>query len=172
MAKAASRASTRNRNHTDSNAKSVSVGVLNGALVDMMDLTNATRQAHWNVKGPQFYGLHTMFEMFYTTLNTDTDEVAERLVQLGGITDGTTQAVGEKTRLEPYPRDLLQGLDHCDALSSRYSAIADNLRDGIEKTDEAGDPDTSDLLTAVSQNIEKFLWMLDAHLDGREGAAA
>lgn len=167
MAKAA-RTITRTRNDTDSNAKAVSQDVLQAIVSDAIDLTNATRQAHWNVKGSHFYGLHQMFERFYNMLNKNTDEMAERMVQLGGVPDGTTQGTGGRTRLIAYDAQLLDGLEHCDALADRYSALAHSLRDGIDKTDEAGDADTSDLLTQVSQEVEQALWMIEAHLQGKD----
>ncbi|MBR0654729.1 DNA starvation/stationary phase protection protein Dps [Plastoroseomonas arctica] len=150
-------------NDVPDNAKKVSIGVLQGVLVDTSDLTNATRQAHWNVKGPQFAGLHKMFEKFYGELNELADEIAERIVQLGAIADGTTQTIGDTTRLEAYSNKLLDGLDHVKALSTRYAALAKSVREGIDSTDEAGDTDTSDLLTEHSRFLDKSLWMLEAH---------
>ena len=150
-------------NNVPDNAKKISVGVLQGVLVDSSDLTNATRQAHWNVKGPQFAGLHKLFEEFYTTLNDLTDVVAERIVQLGAIADGTTQTIGDTTRLEPYSKTLLDGMDHVKALATRYASLANTVREGIDATDEAGDAETSDLLNAHGQFIDKSLWMLEAH---------
>ncbi|PWS34076.1 DNA starvation/stationary phase protection protein Dps [Falsiroseomonas bella] len=150
------------RNDLDDNARKTSIGVLQGCLTDGIDLYNATRQAHWNVKGPQFHALHTMFEEFYTTLATDIDELAERLVQLGGTAMGTSQSVAGSTRLPPYPTDLRDGEKHVAALLERYGAVAKALREGIATTDEAGDADTADLLTGVSRNTDKALWMLEA----------
>src|SRR5512139_184559 len=81
------------RNDLADNAKKTSIGVLQACLTDGVDLYNATRQAHWNVKGPNFHALHLMFEEFYTTLATDIDDLAERIVQLGGTANGTSQTV-------------------------------------------------------------------------------
>jgi starvation-inducible DNA-binding protein len=150
-------------NDVPDNGKKIAVGALQGILVDSTDLTNMTRQAHWNVKGPQFAGLHKLFEEFYNKLNVLTDEIAERIVQLGGIADGTTQTIGNTTRLEPYSNKTLEGLDHVRQLASRYGAHAKTVREGIDATDEAGDTDTSDLLTEHSRFIDKCLWMLEAH---------
>jgi starvation-inducible DNA-binding protein len=150
------------RNDLPSNAKKASIGVLNGALADIIDLTNATRQAHWNVKGPNFHGLHVMFEEFYNTLAADTDELAERIVQLGGTALGTTQVVGKATRLAAYPDDLTDGMAHVKALTDRYADLAATIRAGIDETDEAGDADTADILTGVSKHLDKALWMLEA----------
>lgn len=153
------------RNDVADNAKKVSIGVLQACLSDAIDLTNATRQAHWNVKGPHFSALHAMFETFYTQLFEGTDEIAERIVQLGGIAHGTTQTVGAGTRLEPYPTELLAGMDHVRALVPRYAQVAKTLRAGVDETAEAGDADTADLLTGQSRTLDKALWMLEAHLE-------
>lgn len=151
------------RNDVPSNAKQVSINVLQGCLVDGIDLYNATRQAHWNVKGPHFGQLHILFEGFYNALNESTDELAERIVQLGGTAMGTTQTL-TSTRLPPYPTDLYAGMDHVKALADRYAMVAKTLREGIDQTDEAGDADTADLLTEQSRATDKMLWMIEAHL--------
>ncbi|MBY0334431.1 MAG: DNA starvation/stationary phase protection protein Dps [Acetobacteraceae bacterium] len=146
------------------NAKQVSIGVLQACLVDAVDLYNGTRQAHWNVKGPHFGSLHALFETFYTELAADADEIAERIVQLGGIANGTTQVLAAGTRLPAYPTALQGGMDHVRALTERYAQVAKSLRLSIEETDEAGDADTADLLTGLSRAMDKKLWMLEAHL--------
>lgn len=162
MAKAAKTHST--RNDVPGNAKQVSIGVLQGCLVDSIDLYNATRQAHWNVKGPHFGELHRLFEEFYNALHLSSDDLAERIVQLGGTANGTTQTLASGTRLPPYPTDIYAGMDHVTALADRYAQVAKTLRAGIDQTDEAGDADTADLLTEQSRATDKMLWMLEAHL--------
>lgn len=156
------RSAAKSRNDLQDNAKATSIQVLQACLTDSIDLYNTTRQAHWNVKGPNFHGLHTMFETFYTTLETDIDELAERLVQLGGTAVGASQDVAGKTRLAAYPVELKLGSDHVTALADRYAALAKSVREGIDETDEAGDADTADILTGVSKNLDKALWMLEA----------
>ena len=152
------------RNDVPSNAKKASINILQGCLVDSVDLYNATRQAHWNVKGPHFGELHRLFEEFYNALHQSSDDLAERLVQLGGTANGTTQVLANQTRLEAYPTDLYAGMDHVRALADRYAQVAKTLREGIDETDEAGDADTADLLTEQSRAVDKMLWMLEAHL--------
>lgn len=152
------------RNDLGANAKKTSVGVLNAILVDTIDLTNAVRMAHWTVKGPQFIGLHELFGGFYEGLGATTDDIAERCVQLGGTPEGTTQAIGAATRLAPYPADLTDGMAHVAALAERYATLAATVRAGIDTTADAGDADTADLLTGLSRQLDKGLWMLEAHL--------
>ncbi|MBK1660684.1 DNA starvation/stationary phase protection protein Dps [Paracraurococcus ruber] len=164
MAESKSKPTHPTRNDVPTNAKQVSIETLQACLVDAVDLYNATRQAHWNVKGRDFGSLHRLFEEFYTALATSTDDLAERIVQLGGTANGTTQTL-QATRLKPYPTDLYAGLDHVKALADRYAQVAKTLREGIDETDEAGDADTADLLTEQSRAIDKMLWMLEAHLE-------
>ncbi|MCK8783290.1 DNA starvation/stationary phase protection protein Dps [Roseomonas sp. NAR14] len=146
------------------NAKQVSIGILNACLIDAIDLYNATRQAHWNVKGPHFHSIHELLDGFYNALNTSTDDLAERIVQLGGTAHGTTQEIAANTRLEPYPTDVYGGLDNIKLLAARYGAVGKALRKGIDDTDEAGDKDSSDLLTEKSREIDKMTWMIEAFL--------
>ncbi|WP_439595979.1 DNA starvation/stationary phase protection protein Dps [Falsiroseomonas sp.] len=152
----------KSRNDLQDNTKAASIEVLQACLTDGIDLYNTTRQAHWNVKGSNFHGLHLMFETFYNTLADDIDLLAERLVQLGGTAIGASQNVAAKTRLAPYPAELKAGADHVAALMDRYAAMAKSVREGIDDTDEAGDADTADILTNVSKNLDKALWMLEA----------
>lgn len=152
------------RNDLPSNAKQVSIATLQACLSDTVDLYNATRQAHWNVKGPHFAQLHTLFEGFYDQLADAGDELAERIVMLGGTAHGTTQSIASGTRLPPYPTDLHAGMDHVAALADRYAMVGKELRAGIATTTDAGDADTADLLTGLSRAADKMLWMLEAHL--------
>jgi starvation-inducible DNA-binding protein len=152
------------RNDLGANVREASVGLLNATLADTIDLTNGVRMAHWTVRGPHFAALHALFETFYDQLGTATDDIAERVVQLGGTPDGTTQLVGEKSRLDAYPTGLRDGMDHVKALADRYAALATTVRAGIDAADEAGDADTADLMTGLSRTLDKALWMLEAHL--------
>mgnify|MGYP001627674206 CR=1 FL=1 len=152
------------RNDLGENARLTSVGLLNAALVDLMDLTNAVRMAHWTVRGPHFAALHAQFGDFYEQLSETVDDVAERVVQLGGTPDGTTQLAASRTRLAPYSEETRDGLDHVAALTERYAALARTTRAAVDAAAEAGDADTADLLTGTSRMLDKALWMLEAHI--------
>ncbi|MEI6161248.1 MAG: DNA starvation/stationary phase protection protein Dps, partial [Roseococcus sp.] len=146
------------RNTLGENARFASVALLNAALVDLMNLTNGVRMAHWTVRGPHFAALHAKFEEFYDQLGEAVDDSAERVVQLGGTPTGPTQAVGAATRLAPYPADLRDGMAH-------VAALADNTRAAIDAAAEVGGADTEDLLTGTSRMLDTALWMLEAHLE-------
>src|SRR5260221_14760015 len=96
----------KSHNDLSANAKAASIGVLNARLADAIDLALLTKQAHWNIKGPQFIALHEMIDSFRTELDTHVDTMAERVAQLGGTALGTTQVVAAATAIAPYPTDL------------------------------------------------------------------
>jgi len=156
------------RNDLLSNAKTVSIEILNARLADAIDLALLTKQAHWNIKGPNFIALHEMIDGFRTELDSHVDTMAERIVQLGGTALGTTQAVAGSTTLVPYPTDIYSSADHLVALTERYAKVASTVRAAIDATAEAGDADTADLFTAFSRALDKQLWFLEAHLQERE----
>lgn len=151
-------------NDLKSNAKQVSIGVLNARVAAGIDLALLTKQAHWNLKGPQFIAVHEMLDGFRTQVDTAVDPMAERVVQLGGTALGTTQSVAQATTLKPYPTEIYAVADHLNALIERYSAVANGVRSGIDQTAQAGDADTADILTGISRDLDKALWFLEAHV--------
>ncbi len=153
-------------NDLKSNSKKVSIEILNARLADGIDLALLTKQAHWNIKGPQFIALHEMIDGFRTEIDVHVDTMAERVVQLGGTALGTTQAVGKTSTLEAYPTDIYKSEDHLNALTARYAKAANLVRAAIDETGDAGDADTADIFTAYSRALDKALWFLEAHLQG------
>lgn len=157
------------RNDTPSNAKKVALETLQARLADGIDLALDIKQAHWNLKGPQFIGIHEMLDGFRTEMDDYNDKVAERITQLGGTARGTAQAVTKETQLPAYPLDTYAIADHLAALIDRYAAYANAVRKNIDETDEAGDPGTADLFTEISRGVDKSLWFLEAHVQEPTG---
>jgi starvation-inducible DNA-binding protein len=151
-------------NDLKSNSKKVAIELLNARLADGIDLALLTKQAHWNLKGPQFIAVHEMIDGFRTEIDGHVDTMAERVVQLGGTALGTTQTVGKATTLEAYPTDIYKSEDHLNALTQRYAKAANLVRAAIDESDDAGDADTADIFTAYSRALDKALWFLEAHL--------
>jgi starvation-inducible DNA-binding protein len=140
------------------------IEILNQQLVDLINLQMQCKQAHWNVKGPHFIGLHELFDTIAEEVEKLVDEVAERSVAIGGTVDGTVEGVTKKTALDAYPTTIFDGKDHVDAISSALAAVGKNVREAIDQTDELGDADSADLLTDVSRILDKRLWFVEAHL--------
>lgn len=152
------------KNNLKSNAKSVAIELLNARVADCIDLALLTKQAHWNLKGLQFIGVHEMLDGFRTQVDAYVDTMAERITQLGGTALGTTQTTAKGTTLAPYPVDIYAIPDHLAALIDRYGKAANNVRESIDQADEAGDADTVDIFTEVSRGLDKALWFLEAHV--------
>jgi len=140
--------------------------LLNAALADLIDLQLQAKQAHWNVKGPHFIGLHELFDSVYEEVSEYVDTVAERAVAIGGTAEGTIDVVGKRTKLDAYPTDITSGQDHVNALSSALAGVGKTVRAAIDRSNELGDADTADLFTEVSRGIDKKLWFVEAHLQG------
>src|SRR6266446_10663844 len=94
------------KNDLPTNAKTAVIAVLNENLAAAVDLALATKQAHWNLRGPQFIAVHEMLDGFRTELDDHVDTMAERVVQLGGTAMGTSQAVAKKSEIPAYPTDI------------------------------------------------------------------
>ena len=152
------------RNDMPSNAKSTAISLLNQNLATLIDLALITKQAHWNLKGSNFIGVHEMLDGFRDTIDEHVDIIAERVVQLGGTALGTTQTVAESSKLKAYPTDIYKVHDHLLALIERYGDAANDIRKAIDEADEAGDADTADIFTAASRALDKNLWFLEAHI--------
>jgi starvation-inducible DNA-binding protein len=142
--------------------------LLNQRLADCIDLQTQCKQAHWNVKGPSFIALHKLFDEINEDVEKYVDLLAERVVQLGGVAEGTARTVAGRSRLEEYPDQLAKGQEHVDALSSALATFGHGTRVAINEADELGDPATADILTEITRGIDKWLWFVEAHQqDGR-----
>ena len=140
------------------------VELLNARLADCKDLQTQVKQAHWNVKGPNFISLHLLFDKINDDVEEYVDEIAERAVQLGGVAEGTARMVAKRSSLAEYPANAADGRSHVDALSSALAAFGKAARKAIEQANELGDLDTADVFTEVSRGVDKWLWFVEAHL--------
>ena len=140
------------------------VELLNARLADCKDLQTQVKQAHWNVKGPNFISLHLLFDKINDDVEEYVDEIAERAVQLGGVAEGTARMVARRSSLAEYPASAADGRSHVEALSAALAAFGKSARKAIGEADNLGDLDTADLFTEVSRGIDKWLWFVEAHL--------
>ena len=140
------------------------VDLLNGRLADCVDLQTQTKQAHWNVKGPNFIALHELFDKIHEEVDEYVDTIAERAVQLGGVAEGTARIVAKRSSLAEYPTNVEDGASHVEALSSALASVGQKVRKAINEANELGDLDTADVFTEISRGIDKWLWFVEAHL--------
>lgn len=151
------------RNDLSEKARRKAIELLNQQLATVFDLNSQVKQAHWNVKGPNFIALHEFFDQASKELRGYTDEIAERAVALGGIALGTARAAASHSELSEYPLEITASHEHIKALSSAFALYGKSVREGIDAANEFEDADTADLLTQVSRGIDKLLWMVEAH---------
>ena len=151
------------KNSLPAKARSQATEILNQSLADLSDLHSQTKQAHWNVRGSHFYSLHKLFDDLAGAVGGHLDEIAERATALGGVAQGTIRQAAKASRLPEFPSDQEDDLEFVSALIERFALAANATRQAIEETAQLGDADTADLFTAVSRDLDKALWMLEAH---------
>jgi starvation-inducible DNA-binding protein len=137
--------------------------LMNQQLANAVDLQTQMKQAHWNVKGPHFIGLHELFDQIDEAVEGYVDLIAERIVQLGGIAEGTARMAAERSRLEEYPLDMADGRAHVEAVAKALSTFGHEARKTIEEAEELADANTADIFTEISRGIDKWLWFVEAH---------
>jgi starvation-inducible DNA-binding protein len=139
------------------------IQLLNQRLADCIDLQTQCKQAHWNVKGPSFIALHKLFDEINEDVEEYVDLLAERIVQLGGIADGTARSVAGRTTLLDYPLNFSSGQQHVAALSDALAQFGRTARIGIEEANELEDAISADILTGIVRGIDKWLWFVESH---------
>ena len=140
------------------------IQLLNQTLACTVDLHSQVKQACWNVKGPDFVSLHTLFATMATELEAYTDLVAERIAMLGGVALGTARTAAMQSRLAEYPGALVDGNAHVLALAERFIQYATALRNDIALAADVEDAGSAAVYTDISRGIDKRLWFLEAHL--------
>lgn len=152
------------RNNIPASTREQLVPLLNVLLAVATDLKSQAKQAHWNVKGPQFMQLHELFDGIAGRLDTQIDDLAERTVQLGGTAYGTIRQAAAASTLPEYPANLNTGLEHAAAVADRLAIYGAALRAAIDTATSLGDADTADLFTGFSREADKDLWFVESHL--------
>ena len=135
------------------------VKALEQALADTYTLALKTQNYHWNVEGPNFFGLHNLFEEHYTDGYAAADELAERIRALGAAAPGGLRAFQEITKIA----DAKEGVDAkamIDDLIDSHAAVVATLKTGVDVAENADDPATADMLTGRVTAHDKAAWML------------
>jgi starvation-inducible DNA-binding protein len=142
------------------------IELLNRRLADTIDLQLQSRQAYWNVKGPHFMALRDLFDKVTEGVEEYANLIAEHLVQLGGMAEGTAHAVARRSSLDEYLLATANGQGHIDALATTLTAFGKHVRYASEQATLLQDTDTADLFTEIARGIDKWLWFVQTSQQG------
>ena len=148
---------------SDQDRKNIARG-LSALLADSYTLYLKTHNYHWNVTGPLFNTLHSMFEEQYTELAAAVDEIAERIRALGIAAPGSYKAFAKLTSIDEAEGDE-SAEDMIRELVKGQEAVVRTARAAFPAADSANDEPTADLLTQRMQIHEKNAWMLRSMLE-------
>jgi starvation-inducible DNA-binding protein len=158
------RAISRPASSAGGHATQGTVAALTALLADSYTLYLKTQNFHWNVTGPMFTTLHTLFEVQYTDLALAVDEIAERVRALAAPVPGsfsefaTLASVRESIGAVPALRMI-------ELLVADQATVTASARAVIEAAEQANDAASADLATRRLQQHEKNAWMLRSHLE-------
>ena len=134
--------------------------ILQQRLYEMIDLSSHAKQAHWTVNGANFIALHELFDQIHSNLLGHGDDIAERIMALGGYARGTTRWASAGSKLPDYPAGTMDSQDHVKALSADIKFTAGLVRGNIDDASELNDQVTADLLTEVARSLDKMHWLV------------
>jgi starvation-inducible DNA-binding protein len=137
---------------------------LSKLLADSYTLYLKTHNFHWNVTGPMFQTLHTMFELQYTELAMAVDAVAERIRSLGHPAPGSYSAFSRLSTLRETD-GVPKATKMIELLVEGHETVVKTARKVLSVADAAGDDATADLATQRLQVHEKTAWMLRSLLE-------
>lgn len=138
---------------------------LSKLLADEFLLYTKTRNAHWNVEGPDFHSMHLFFESQYNELDEIMDSVAERIRTIGHYAPATLKSFLELTHISEYTEIKNNSQGYISELLSDHESIIQFIRGKIDSfANEYKDYGTSDFITGLMETHEKMAWMLRAHL--------
>jgi starvation-inducible DNA-binding protein len=149
---------------SEENKKAVSIQLCK-LLADEYVLYTKTRNAHWNVEGPDFHSMHLFFESQYEQLDEVMDSVAERIRTLGHYAPGTLKSFLQLTHLAELTERTNDSLGFIRELVEDHDSIIEFIRGNINPfINDYGDAGSSDFITGLMEEHEKMVWMLRSHL--------
>ena len=137
------------------------IEMLNRRLADAIDLQLKSRQAYWNVKGPNFMSLRELFDKVAEGVEEDANLIAERIVQLGGKAEGTAHAIAGRSSLDGYGLSSVVGNGHIGALSTTLTDFGRHVRYASAQATELKDADTAAIFIEIGRGIDKWLWFVE-----------
>ncbi|MEU0687917.1 Dps family protein [Streptomyces uncialis] len=145
---------------SDADMKTVA-DALQGALVDLVDLSLIAKQIHWNVVGPRFRSVHLQLDEVVDTARLHSDTVAERASTLGVPPDGRASTVSRSSGIADVPDGWMKDTDAVGTLVNALGAVITRMRERVGVTAEA-DPVSQDIFIGITADLEKHHWMFQA----------
>jgi len=142
-------------------AKNVTAQALQGALVDLLDLSLVGKQAHWNVIGPHFRPIHLQLDEVVALAREHADTVAERLSALGVNPDGRAATIAKSSKIQQLELGWIEDGKVVATITDILDGVSKRMRERIAATDDS-DQVTQDIFIAVAQDVEKYRWMFQA----------
>jgi len=142
-------------------ARKITGEALQGALVDLIDLSLVAKQTHWNVIGPRFRSVHLQLDEVVATARTHADTVAERASAIGVSPDGRAGTVAKTSGIDTVTDDWVKDTEVVNVLVAALGAVINRMRQRIDATAEP-DPVTQDILIGLTADLEKAHWMFQA----------
>ena len=140
------------------------IALINARLADSVDLYSQIKWAHWNVKGSDFIQLHELFDSVAAHVLDQTDTIAERAVTLSGVANGTVREAAAKSGLKEADLSASNGQSQLKWLVHNVAHHANAMREAVQQAGDLGDDITVDMFTALTRELDKDLWFLEAHL--------
>jgi starvation-inducible DNA-binding protein len=148
---------------TDSSRAEVN-DILSTLLADEYLLYTKTRNAHWNVTGPDFHAMHAFFESQHIKIDDAIDEIAERIRSIDHVPPGSLAELIRLARLTEIPGKIQPGGKFIEALLIDHEAMIRQLRGDAARMANLGDEGSSDFLIGLMRDHEKMAWMLRSSL--------
>jgi starvation-inducible DNA-binding protein len=149
---------------TEANRESVA-NELSKILADEYVLYTKTKNAHWNIEGPDFYDKHKFFESQFSELDGIIDNVAERIRTLGHYVDAMLKAFLSVTQFTEQKREKNDSVGYLKELLTDHETLIMSLRENISVfANKYNDVGSSDFITGLLESHEKMAWFLRSHL--------
>ncbi|MEV6009449.1 DNA starvation/stationary phase protection protein [Streptomyces sp. NPDC051976] len=134
---------------------------LQGALVDLIDLSLLAKQVHWNVIGPRFRSIHLQLDEVVDTARLHSDTVAERASAIGVTPDGRPGTVASTSGIDTVTDGWVKDTEVVEIMVAALDATITRMRERIGATEQP-DPVSQDIIIGITADLEKFHWMFQA----------
>ena len=161
------------RNTLPPHVRKEAIRVLNSTVAELFDLFARIKQAHWNVRGTTFIGLHKLLDEFAGRVLGHIDLAAERATALGGVVEGTLRESVKHSHLKKKeePSSISGMSDWIRELADIHAASGLHVRVAVKQMTDSEDFGTADLLTDILRTLDLQLWLLEAHINRHSLAA-